>query len=482
MTELRSLAEINPAPEPRPQKTLSTVTLIAVADIDASTATVVPRQAPREAIGSAYRTARAGDVLFARISPSMENGKLAIVPELGSEFAYVSGELVVLRPREGVDPRLIWAFLRQTQVRQDLRRLMTGSAGRQRLKTDAIRQIDVPVPSASTWRRAAAALDHLDRAAAIQATIAEALRSLPAAAAHKASLEAPREPLGSFEVEFRYGTNERAEKVGSVPVLRVPNIVEGEIDLDDLRFLPEQPEHLGDLLEHGDLLVSRTSRDSAQLARAAVYESEPARTAYASYLVRIRSHDLEPDFLWAWMQTDEAHTELLDRAARKGRDLLGIDITVLRQLPVPRIASVREARVALLARQARGLSRLAREQLAALELVVAAHLASVFGEPTTESIPAEQSRPQRAPAEDFLPAVYAAASRQQRELWREVCRRKEGFGLDDLELSDLKPLETERASLQHSLAILEQLGVLVRESTDHAYRWRPPDSEMELLS
>src|ERR1700754_1938416 len=123
MRRLDELARVNP----RTAKELSWPTsLITMADVDAATATARPRiVATSIGAGSASKLVLPGDVLLARISPSMENGKVAIVPRLETAVALASTEFVVLRPEPGVDPRWIWAYLRRASVRRRLRRGMT---------------------------------------------------------------------------------------------------------------------------------------------------------------------------------------------------------------------------------------------------------------------------------------------------------------------------------------------------------------------
>ena len=59
--------------------------------------------------GLAYFTLN--DILFAKITPCAENGKIALVRELSDEFGLGSTEFIVLSPRPGYDPRFVYALL-----------------------------------------------------------------------------------------------------------------------------------------------------------------------------------------------------------------------------------------------------------------------------------------------------------------------------------------------------------------------------------
>lgn len=87
----------------------------------------------------------------------------------------------------------------------------------------------------------------------------------------------------------RYGTSAKTSSDSSgVPVLRMGNIQEGQVDLNLLKYLPEEHHEFPDLLlRKGDLLFNRTN--SAELVgKSAVYEGNPSPCSYASYLIAVR--------------------------------------------------------------------------------------------------------------------------------------------------------------------------------------------------
>ncbi len=472
MTRLGSLVDINPRSEAVSKS--GPLSVIGVPDIDAVSATAKPRVVGNLAAArSARRPAQRGDVLFARISPSMENGKVAIVPELQTEQLVVSGELLVLRPRPGVDPRLVWSFLRQASVRRELRRFMTGSTGQQRLSAEVLEQIDLPEPDDSQWKVAVAALERLDVARNLRGSIGDLVAALAATAAWAVGGESPRRSLGDIDVEFRYGTSERSSPQGPVPVLRIPNVVNGQLDTRNLQYMPARGKF--ELLESRDLLMVRTNGNPERLGRTAVYEGDPSEATYASYLIRIRCSTLDPDFLWAWLQTGEIRSALL-RQAQTTAGQFNLNIAQLKRLQIPKLGTRKEAKIAALARRARALTRLGAEQLALVDRMIANHLAITFNSAATAPSP-QQVEALLAPQEVFLPDVFATASTRQQRLWTKVSEQEGSFGLERLEESS-----DEYAHLQHGLAVLEQLGVVVRNVHTEARSWRRPDPELELLT
>ena len=80
-----------------------------------------------------------GDVLVAKITPSFENGKQALVTGLPTPFGIATTEVIPLRPRkEGQDTRLLFFYLLHPDVRHHVAERMEGSTGRQRIPQDVI--------------------------------------------------------------------------------------------------------------------------------------------------------------------------------------------------------------------------------------------------------------------------------------------------------------------------------------------------------
>jgi type I restriction enzyme, S subunit len=71
-------------------------------------------------------------------------------------------------------------------------------------------------------------------------------------------------------------------------VLRMGNINDGSLDLENLKYLPASHEEFPDLLlEPRDILFNRTN--SAELVgKTAVYRGNPTPCSFASYLIRLR--------------------------------------------------------------------------------------------------------------------------------------------------------------------------------------------------
>jgi len=102
-----------------------------------------------------------GDVLFAKITPCMENGKTAVAAGLKNGLGCGSTELHVLRPRGGIEPKFIYHFLHQESFRQEAARNFTGTAGQLRVPVSFIRESTIPLPPLDEQRRIVAKLEKL---------------------------------------------------------------------------------------------------------------------------------------------------------------------------------------------------------------------------------------------------------------------------------------------------------------------------------
>ena len=88
-----------------------------------------------------------GDTLFGRITPSLENGKVALVDFLDHDaVGWGSTEFIVLRPRPPWPPEYAYIMAREARFRNHAIVNMTGTSGRQRVPADAISAYRMPIP------------------------------------------------------------------------------------------------------------------------------------------------------------------------------------------------------------------------------------------------------------------------------------------------------------------------------------------------
>lgn len=103
-----------------------------------------------------------GDTLFARITPCLENGKIAQCdPEV--QLGFGSTEFIVLRAKADVaDPAYVHYLALSESVKGPAISSMSGASGRQRADAKVISQTLVPAPKLPTQRRLASILGAYD--------------------------------------------------------------------------------------------------------------------------------------------------------------------------------------------------------------------------------------------------------------------------------------------------------------------------------
>ena len=87
----------------------------------------------------------------------------------------------------------------------------------------------------------------------------------------------------------QYGTSVKADGTPQrgVPLLRMGNIQDGQLDLTDLQYITRQAENIADFrLAKGDVLFNRTNSPEL-VGKTAVYNNE-REAVFASYLIRVR--------------------------------------------------------------------------------------------------------------------------------------------------------------------------------------------------
>jgi type I restriction enzyme S subunit len=154
--------------------------------------------------------------------------------------------------------------------------------------------------------------------------------------------------LENAAVAFDYGTSVKCEhgKTG-VPVLRIPNVVGGSIDLTDLKHGQPKRSELNELsLKSGDLLFVRTNGVLENAGRCALYRGEMEGCYFASYLIRVRvdSSKVLPAFVNEYARTERGRSFLSGRAIRTADGKFNINSGTLKRvlLPLPSLGEQEE--------------------------------------------------------------------------------------------------------------------------------------------
>ena len=107
---------------------------------------------------------RNDDTIMARITPCLENGKVAKVSILSTdEIGFGSTEYIVFRAIDGVsDADFLYYLICSPLVRNPAIKSMVGSSGRQRVQTDVVANLDIELPPLEEQRKIGGLLKTFD--------------------------------------------------------------------------------------------------------------------------------------------------------------------------------------------------------------------------------------------------------------------------------------------------------------------------------
>lgn len=125
------------------------VSFVAMADVDEVAGEIARADdRPYRQVAVGYTPFMDGDVLFAKITPCMENGKAAVASLLTGGHGLGSTEFHVLRVGPEVRREWLFSYVRLPWFRRLAKASFTGTAGQQRVPDGFLRHHDLYLPPA----------------------------------------------------------------------------------------------------------------------------------------------------------------------------------------------------------------------------------------------------------------------------------------------------------------------------------------------
>lgn len=144
--------------------------------------------------------------------------------------------------------------------------------------------------------------------------------------------------LGLLSSDLRYGTSKKCDRDDKlVPVLRIPNVSGGRVDLDDMKFGPLDLKEVADLrLRTNDLLIIRSNGSLDIVGSFAVVPELEGDFAFAGYLVRVRIDPdyVDPQYIW-YVSRSRFLRDQIEGPIRHGVGLKNVNSTELASLQFP---------------------------------------------------------------------------------------------------------------------------------------------------
>ncbi len=293
-----------------------------------------------------YRSFVDGDVLVAKITPSMENGKAAVARGLENSIGFGSTEFHVLRPLETMFAKYLFHYVVREPFRAKAARAMTGTAGQLRVPPDFLRTAPIPIAPPAEQERIVAAIDeHFSRLDAAGAATDSSVNRIPSLleAAVQAQLHkypTSSAPLHRFLIQrLSNGRSVPSATTAGFPVLRLTCLRDGTVatsetkqgdfgDVDPTRYV----------IEPDDFLISRGNGSLHLVGLGGLVPAGASSVAYPDTLIRARVDEsqLRPRFL-SHIWNSRFVRRQLEAQARTTAGIYKINQSMIEQvlLPIP---------------------------------------------------------------------------------------------------------------------------------------------------
>jgi len=154
---LGEVCQINPSRPKNFHRSLDSLTsFVPMVAVDEKTGTISkPEVVPYSKVAKGYTYFEENDVLFAKITPCMQNGKHVIARSLIDEIGFGTTEFHVLRPSNEVLSEWVWYFIRQPYFLEEAAVYFTGAVGQQRVPDSFLSKYIIPLPLIEVQQRIA---------------------------------------------------------------------------------------------------------------------------------------------------------------------------------------------------------------------------------------------------------------------------------------------------------------------------------------
>jgi type I restriction enzyme S subunit len=296
-----------------------------------------------------------GDILFAMIGTI---GNPVIVKETQT-FSIKNVALFKFSKSSALNNRYFRYALCSEVVTKQLSKVIRGGT-QQFVSLGSLRQLKIPVPPLNEQKRIADKLDALlrrvdackERLERVPTLLKRFRQSVLAAATsgkltedwifHETSWKQVK--LGSILQDLRYGTSQKCsyERKGH-PVLRIPNIGNNEISLEDLKFGEfSDSDYERYRLKEGDLLLIRSNGSVELVGKTAIVSNSAVDFLYAGYLIRLRVDEkvANPKYILACLTSPQTRA-FIELTARSTSGVHNINSVEIKSISV-RLPSLKE--------------------------------------------------------------------------------------------------------------------------------------------
>lgn len=290
-----------------------------------------------EAPSRARRKVQAGDILVSTVRPYLRS--FAQVPEADFPLIASTG-FAVVRAGAEADQQFLYQHILHSSFIEHLTPRMTGS-NYPAVSASDVEAYPIALPPLSEQRRIAEVLRSVDEAIASAKHAVEQSRMVQSQLVTALCFGQGFKivSLGDVLADIRYGTSVKCDagEADGYPVLRIPNVVNGRVELDDLKYASASDADVRRFcLSAGDIVLVRTNGNPAYIGRNALISEEARTLLFASYLIRLRC---DADVAWSpyvhATLNSQPVREKLFKAATTSAGNYNINTASLKALSIP---------------------------------------------------------------------------------------------------------------------------------------------------
>lgn len=378
--------EVNP---PKPSKDFlpadALVTFVPMSAVDADMGAITnPELKLYLEVRNGFTSFRDRDVIMAKITPCMENGKAAIIHGTTNGIGFGSTEFHVMRSRGDILPEYLYHFIRQVFFRKEAENHFTGTVGQKRVPVDFIKHSIIPLPPLSEQQRIVALIEVLlmqintvrVRLGRVPLIMKQFRHGVLAAAFSGSSTEEWREKIllsrslkekGEIDelpdcynylkdnlpenwqfhsiseitdsIKYGYTASASEEPIGP-KMLRITDIQDSHVNWESVPFCEiSEVNSKKYQLSTGDIVFARTGATTGKSYR---IESCP-RSVFASYLIRVRTkEEIDSNYLYLFFQSRFYWDQISDNTSGTAQPNCNASKLASLIVPIPPLAEQQE--------------------------------------------------------------------------------------------------------------------------------------------
>lgn len=294
LLRLKSIAEINPSKEVLKDDTIVSFVEMASVSNSGKITNRVDRTFKELKKGS-YRYFINNDIILAKITPCMENGKCALATDLTNNIGMGSSEFHVIRTTQSISAKYVFNFLNRQEIRQIAETNMTGTSGHRRVPETFYSEMFIPFPPKDIQEKIVAEIEVLEQQEEKAVEGIEKLREDISATINNSKGNLTK--LEDITTKIGSGATPRGGKgayqESGITFIRSQNIYDYGFVEKGLVFInDEQAKKLENVtVEKNDILFNITG---ASIARCCIVKEKylPARVNQHVSIIRTNNHAL----------------------------------------------------------------------------------------------------------------------------------------------------------------------------------------------